>query len=141
MFSHQWFFQGKVLKIINGQLVEVWLDLGFNTWKKMTMKLNRICVDETFNNEGNLESSPATAFLEKHVKGKQAIFNVFRRKDHNGFEKFFIEIYIKSGDIILGVKDVNNMISNKHRLEGLININDLMVGQGVAYYFNFHKEK
>jgi hypothetical protein len=59
MYRHKWFFQGKVIKIIDAQTVVIWVDLGFEIWKRATVKFNRIkpILPDT---------NPAILFLEQN---------------------------------------------------------------------------
>jgi hypothetical protein len=50
-------------------------------------------------------------------------------------------ILLKSmGDIPLKLKDINKNISSSHRIDGLLNLNDIMVSHGFSIYIQFIKE-
>lgn len=137
MFHHKWFFQGKVIKIINDQAVIIWVDLGFETWKKVLVQFNRI---RSKSNPGpGTGISPAVKFMEQNLKGKQIYCRIFK-KDYNGIPKYFAEIYTNMGEIPLRLIDINKSISNSHRIDGLINFNDTMVSQGFSIYIQFKKD-
>lgn len=54
-------YKCKVLRVIDGDTVEVDVDLGFSTWKKVTLRLDLIDAPET-----------RTKDLEEKVKGVEA---------------------------------------------------------------------
>jgi micrococcal nuclease len=128
MFTHRWYFKGKVIKIIDGQTIEIWIDLGFDIWKKIQVRFNRLKINPSDNSILN--------FLNQYVKGKQAYFQIFKTKD---FERYYVEMYCQPGDIVIRLKDVNRSLNNPYRIDGLLNINDTIVSQKLATYFNFSK--
>ena len=137
MFSHKWFFQGKVIEILNGQTFVIWLDLGFETWKKIQVRFNRLRIKEFSDNS---ENTSVFKYLEQNLKGKKIYCQIFKTKDQYKLDRFFAEIYIHPGDIPLKLNDINKSIADTHRIDGLINFNDLMVSQNFATYMNFPKK-
>jgi hypothetical protein len=139
LIQHRWFFNGKIIKIINGLTVIIWLDLGFGTWKKQLIRFNRLKV-KGIPSQNEIDSS--TKFLEENIKNKHAYFQVFKRKDYNnnGFDKYYAEIYMQPGDVPIQLKDLNKNFNNPYRIDGLINLNDVLVSQGLAEYFVFNKK-
>ena len=136
MFSHKWFYQGKVLEIIDGQTFVIWIDLGFEIWKKVPVRFNRLKMKDL---SGPLEAI-AFKYLEQNLKGKKIYCQIFKTTGPNKFDRYFGEIYTPPGDISMKLKDINKNIADTHRIDGLINFNDLMVSQGFSTYMDFHKK-
>jgi hypothetical protein len=135
MFNHKWFFQGKVIEINDGQTFTLWIDLGFETWKKILVRFNRLRIKEF---PGITENTQVFKYLEQNLKGKKIYCQIFKTKGQNKIDRFFAEIYVHPGDIPLKLKDINKSIADTHRIDGLINFNDLMVNQDFATYIDFH---
>jgi hypothetical protein len=130
---HKWFFQGKVIKIIDVQTIILWIDLGFESWKKVRVKFNRI--------KSILpDTNTAMSFLEQNLKNKPIYCQIFKSKDYNGHDRYFAEIYTSSNGISLKLRDINKSISNSHRIEGLVNFNDIMVSHGFSIYIQFKRK-
>ena len=143
MLTHRWFYQGKVVKIIDGQTVEIWVDLGFEIWKKVLVRFNRIrSKDSGLTIEQGISPEPGVGsrFLEQHLKNKDVYFQIYKKKDFNGFDRFFAEVHMTPGDLPLRLKDVNKTVNNPNRVDGLVNLNDFLVGQGLATFIQFNKE-
>jgi len=113
----------------------VWLDLGFGTWKRQLVRFNRLKVKEP-------NTDTTAKFLEINIKNKQAYFQVFKKKDYNynGLDRYYAETYMQPGDVPIQLKDLNKNFNNPHRIDGLINLNDVLVSQGLADYFMFNKK-
>jgi hypothetical protein len=140
MFNHKWFFQGKVIKIINNQAVVIEVDLGFGVWKMVTVGFNRIRPKSyPALIENHSIDSPAVKFMEQNLKGKQIYCQIFK-KNYNGINRYFAEIYTQAGDIPLKLMDINKNMSNSHRIDGYINFNDVMVSHGFSVYIQFKKD-
>jgi hypothetical protein len=56
-----------VQEIIDGRTLKVWIDLGFETWKIITMKFNRIKIVYPLNPN---EKTETVNFLETNLKRK-----------------------------------------------------------------------
>jgi hypothetical protein len=144
MFKHQWFFNGKIVKIIDEQTVVLWLDLGFEIGKKVLVRFNRIKAKGSYSpiiNQGDApEPSATTRFLEQNIKGKTGYFHIYKKTDFNNFDKYYAEVFIQPSDIPLRLKDVNKSLTDNHRLDGWVNLNDILVGQGMATYIQFAKD-
>lgn len=136
MHIHKWFFSGKVIKVIDDQTLELWLDLGFGTWKRIISKFNRLKskIDLA---TGIVDANSTINFLEQNIKGKTFYFRMFRKKDQKGYEKYFCEIYAIPSSITIKLRDVNIAVSSSFRLDGFINVNDVLVSQGLAAYYQF----
>jgi len=134
MHTHNWFYQGKIIKIIDGNAIIIWIDLGFETWKKVLIRFNRIRAKE------DSEAAYTIQYLEQNLKGKAAYFQIFKKKVYEGFNKYFAEVYVKSGDITLKLGDLNRCFNSPHKLDGYININDVLIGQGLATLLTFSKD-
>lgn len=139
MFNHKWFFQGKVIKIINDQVIIIWIDLGFEIWKKVQVRFNRIKSKSDPIISPDAGPSFAVKFMEQNLKGKRIYCQIFK-KNYNGVSIYFAEIYTTMGDIPLRLIDINKNISNVHRIDGLINFNDTMVSQGFSIYIQSKKD-
>lgn len=139
MYENKWIFQGKVIKIIDGQTIVVWLDLGFELWKKVTVRFNRIrAKDYTFRDPKgpagkfpDNDAKESTLFLENNLKGKKVVCQITKQPGYNGFDKYFAEIFGNPSNFMLKLKDININMKNPSKLEGYININDLLVNQGL----------
>jgi len=141
MHTHQWFYQGKVIKIIDGNSIIIWVDLGFEIWKKVLVRFNRARAKDSYISPGKEpESTETSRYLEQNIKGKNAYFEIFRKKVYNGFDKYFAEVYVKSSDIHLRVLDVNKCVNSQHKIDGYVNLNDVMIGQGLATPIQFPKD-
>lgn len=130
MYEHKWAYQAKVIKIVDGQTLVIWVDLGFDIWKKVLVRLNRVKAMGPYQDI----KSPIFKFLEQNLKGKKVICHISKQKGYNGFDKFFAEIYGDPRELPLKLKDINISIKDKNRIEGYINLNDFLVGQNLATY-------
>ena len=137
MFNYRWFFKAEVSKIINGQTLILNIDLGFGVWKKVVVRLNRIQTKDPLNARG---THPGKNFLETTLQNKQVFCRVFRKKDLIENERYFSEIFANAVDMSLSLKDLNKSFSGQFKIDGLININDLLVGHGLASYIQPKKE-
>jgi len=140
MFTHKWLYQGKVIKIIDGQTLIIWVDLGFDIWKKVMVRFNRIKAKGIYTAQNTPDYTSVIKFLEQNLNSKQVLAQIFKQKDFNGFDRFFAEIYTKPDGIQLKLKDINQTIGAKDRVDGLINFNDALVSQGFATHIQFNKD-
>ena len=119
-----WTFSGSIIKVIDGQTLQIGFDLGFGIWKKVIIRLNRVRVNP---NSGAIE------FFEKNLKRKPILIRVFRKEDRYKNERFYAEIYASPSDIpTLALKDINLTMSSPYRVADMVNINDLLLNKGMA---------
>lgn len=129
MFIHRWYFKGFINQIIDDQTMSIRVDLGFDVWKIISVRFNRLKIEEGKN---------TAEFLKQYLVGKKAYFQIFKRKD---YDLFYAEIYCSPGDLPIQLKDLNRGLKNPYRIDGFINVNDILVSQGYASYFKFHKDE
>ena len=118
MYENKWIFQGKVIKIIDGQTIVVWLDLGFELWKKVTVRFNRIrAKDYTFRDPKgpagkfpDNDAKESTLFLENNLKGKKVVCQITKQPGYNGFDKYFAEIFGSKDEVLLAI--YSHMVSD-----------------------------
>jgi len=142
MFHHKWFFQGKCTRIIDGQTALIWIDLGFNIWKKVKVKFNRIRMKAyapALENQAT-EINNLINYLEQNLRGKQVYCQIYKKKDRLGFNKYFAEMFIQPENLPMRLVDINRDISNSNRIDGLVNFNNLLVSQGFSSYIQFNKK-
>lgn len=135
MFQHSWFFRGIVKEIIDGRTLTIWADLGFDTWKIITVRFNRLRVNQPLS-----MNTEIVKYLLTELKRKKIYLQTTKSKGGN----FFAEIYINSDNSLIetgmSLRDLNKTLAGKtapsdsSKIEGLININDLLVKKGLAEY-------
>jgi hypothetical protein len=142
MFFHKWFFQGKCINIIDGQTILIWIDLGFNIWRRVRVRFNRIRMKAYAPDTENQSTEIANLinYLEQNLKGKQVYCQIYKKKDRIGLNKYFAEIFIQPENLSMRLVDINRDIANSHRIDGLVNFNNLLVGQGFSAYIQFNKK-
>jgi len=133
MFQHSWFFRGIVKEIIDGRTLTIWADLGFDTWKIIPVRFNRLRVNQPLNMDSEI-----VKYLQAELKRKKIYLQTTKSKGGN----FFAEIYTNDSPIETGMslRDLNKTLAGKitpsdsGKIEGLTNINDLLVKKGLAEY-------
>jgi hypothetical protein len=152
MFNYQWFYQGVVQDIIDGRTLNLWVDLGFYTWRTIQTRFNRLKV---FLPSNPAEKTKTVLFLENSLKRKKVFIHVIRKKDYYGTERFFTEVYINQEDFLtpnnnskieMSLRDINRALitgnrpsGSVYKIDGLLNINDYLVKEGLAEYVDFSK--
>jgi hypothetical protein len=136
MFHHRWHYHAQVREIINPASFRAWVDLGFSTWKRVVLRFNRVRIKEFPADQKN----PVIEFLEKTIRNKEVYVRVFK-KTRTIHDLFFAEVYASPENMQrLYLKDLNRTMSNPYRIEGYVNINDILVGHGYATYFKNENE-
>jgi hypothetical protein len=136
---YQWFFQGIVQDIVDGRTLVISVDLGFQTWKAIPIKFNRLRILSS--------NDQLYCFFRDHLKDKRLYFHTIRNKDRFGGERFFAEFYIdlENFPVIkeksLSLREINLTLATEKmkpestgKVDGLININDFLVRYGLAEY-------
>lgn len=136
MFYHRWHYHAQVREIINPGAFRAWVDLGFSTWKRVVLRFNRIRIKDFPVDEKN----PVIEFLEGTIRNKEIYVRVFK-KSRQVNDLFFAEVYISPDKMQhLNLKDLNRTLSDPYKIDGFVNINDILVSHGYATYYKNDNE-
>lgn len=112
-------YYAQITRIIDGDTVEVLLDLGLDTFHKVKLRLARVDTPETYGVKKESAEYKAgkiaTAFVEEWVKKTNSQIKVITIKDKKGkYGRYLAEVYAVEGD-------------NKDQ-----NLNDVLLSEGLA---------
>jgi hypothetical protein len=130
----EWFFTGRVLKVINGRTIQVEVDLGFEVWKRVNIQFDRIWVDSPPPDSGIEDRSETVKFLETHLKNKDVSIVTLRKKNRFKSIYYLAEVYIAPRDLEIQALDINLALNSPFKREGLLNVSDVLVRRGLADY-------
>lgn len=97
-----------IVRVVDGDTVDAEIDLGFHTWRKERLRLNRINAPEP-KGATREEGKAATNWLREHVEGQWLIVRTIARRDgrdkQGKYGRYLIEIFKDN-------KSVNDEIVN-----------------------------
>lgn len=102
--------KAKVLRWVDGDTVELFVDQGFDDWKKVTFRL--LGIDTPERNEAGY--TEATAFAQSLAPvGKEVVIQSFKPFKDDSFGRYLVKIY--SGDTVFAAEwteaeDVNQAL-------------------------------
>lgn len=98
----RWLYVGKVERVVDGDTVDMLIDLGFSTWRKERIRLDGIDTPE----RGQPGFTEAGQFLRKLTEGREVIIETI--KDKRGkFGRYLGRLHVQNGE---SIDDVNQMM-------------------------------
>ncbi|MEJ2634098.1 MAG: thermonuclease family protein [Calditrichia bacterium] len=117
MTDNLYYYKAEVVSVYDGDTITVDIDLGFRAWlKKEKIRLYRINAPEVRGSERE-EGLKSRDFLRSQILDKEIVLQTIR--DRQGkYGRYLAEVWLEQGT-------------------KWININDLMVTQGMAHYQDY----
>lgn len=110
MLKNQYWYNGTIARVVDGDTVDVIIDLGLSVYHHTRMRLARINAPETRGAE-RLHGLASKHYLQTQIEGQEVLIQTI--KDRKGkFGRYIAEVFDAEG----------------------VNINDLMVENGYAKY-------
>jgi micrococcal nuclease len=109
-----YWYKAKCLKIVDGDTIDILLDLGLNIFKKERVRLFGIDTPETFGvkkgSEEYLKGMESKNFVEDFIKGQDLVVQTI--KDKTGkYGRLLVKIYID--DVCLNEELVKNGLAER----------------------------
>lgn len=96
-------YNGFVDKVVDGDTVDLSIDLGFDIWHKVRVRLIGIDTPEKWFPYGKV----VKAYLKQEIEGQQVYINV-TKKDKYG--RYLVTLYKNQGDTL----SINNLMINQN---------------------------
>ena len=148
-YEHKWIFPAKITEdkqIYDADTIKkVIVDKGFDSFHKSTIRFHRINAYEVKLRKGTTPAQKKKGlegrkYLRELLVGKDIYIRTIKGGSKKGkFGRYLGEVYILSSDelynTLITCKTVaSNAGYKKYKIDGLINLNDLMVAKGFAIY-------
>lgn len=90
-------YSAEVLRILDGDTIEVSLDLGFNLRQRMLLRLYGLNAQELHDKNAAKRASAfeAKKFVDSHIGGKTVIAETVKPKDK--FGRYLCNVYLEDG--------------------------------------------
>ena len=132
-----------VERVVDGDTIDVTLDLGFSVSYKSRVRLFGIDTPEsrTRNKDEKARGKLSTAFLSKAIEIADQVVIRTELKDSRGkFGRVLGEIFVEPESVGIMVTEAKYYGVNQTK-EGLISINGILMAEGHAYEYHGEKKK
>ena len=147
-YEHKWLSPAEVIRVVDGDTIEVILDLGYDTYRKEVIRFRRINAYEVKMYKGvtaaqKKKGIAGKEFLKGLIEGKRAYIRTYKEKTRGSLRRYLGEVYVLSaGTPLVKTADIKALRMSKDetsersaaKIINLHNVNDLMVDLGFAVY-------
>ncbi len=143
-----WLYDAELDRVVDGDTVDFWVDLGFETWVKTRFRLDGINTPEVRGKERK-EGVIASLFLKSLLEHNPNNIVLETRSGKKGkygrwictiwLSEFFAPATLIDGALVNGVpKKINYIKSGDGKYKGLgVNVNETLAANGYAVYVSY----
>ncbi len=98
--DERWWFDALIARVVDGDTVDVWLDLGFRTWTQQRLRLRDIDAPEVYGRNASEEGRASKAALAELLPERSEVLASTTRQDKYG--RWVTELRTPGGIVVTG---------------------------------------
>ena len=125
MIERTFEYYGYCTRVIDGDTIEVYVDMGFEIHHKIRVRLLNVLAPEIFSGppEGRAKGKLAKDYLSSILSGQY--IKIQTVKDHTTFNRYIATVWVDAADEIAELDEISGIVNVNEEMTRYINENKL----------------